>query len=192
MAKAKNPVNPVKEAESELLTAFMVMGMAQEEAKAAVAKTIEVFVEKGRREERKRLLPEKGISPEVCSVIDGLQVSMDVSSCGVNPSDDPNEAGYRYFGAVAEVMGASDSSRDDITLLVYDSSPNFSPSRPGDSVILNWLLSHCQANGMGRNETTYAMEGSILKRLQSMKGDTARDALLNAMPAKLRRKANGG
>lgn len=192
MAKSKKPANPVKEAESELLTAFIVMGMAKEEAKAAVAKTIEVFVEEGRRKERERLLPEEGISPEVCSMIEGLQVSMDVSSCGVNPDDDPNEAGYRYFGAVAEVMGASDSSRDDITLLVYDSSPNFSPSRPGDSVILNWLLSHCHAMGMTRNTTAYEMESSMLKRLQSLKGDTARDALLNAMPAKLRRKANGG
>lgn len=54
-------------------------------------------------------------------LIEGMSVSMDVSTCEY-------DAGHRYFGTVTEVMDAPEDKHG-VTLLVQDAEPNFAPQQ---------------------------------------------------------------
>jgi len=70
------------------------------------------------------------MSPEMRSYIEGMSVSVDVST-------GDHDAGHRYFGTVTEVMDCK-GDKHGVTLLVQDAKPNFSQApqaEPSDEEI---------------------------------------------------------
>ena len=66
--------------------------------------------------------PDGRLSDELRNMIEGMSVSVDVST-------GDHDAGCRYFGTVTEVMDDI-SDRYGVTLLVQDAEPNFAPTPP--------------------------------------------------------------
>ena len=176
MARKSDPVENTLE---EITKAFMVTGLSREDAVAKAEEVRRVLDEAACRTERERLLNDSVLAEEVCDAIRGLSISVDVGWQG-NPNDLNKGAGYRIFGEVSEVMGRE---RDSLTLLVYDSEANFPISKPGDTLILDWLLSGIQPDAQGR----YALTVPMRKKLMQLKGQSARDAVIAALPVKIRR-----
>lgn len=171
--------DPVEGALEEITKAFMATGLSREDAAVKAEEVRRVLDEHACKAERGRLLNNNGLAEEVCDAIRGLSVSVDVGWQG-DPNYLSNGAGYRIFGEVSEVMGRE---RDSLTLLVYDSEANFPTSKPGDTLILNWLLSGIQPDAQG----SYALTEAMRKKLMKLKGQSACDAVIAALPVEIRR-----
>ena len=69
--------------------------------------------------------PDGRLSDELRNMIEGMSVSVDVST-------GDHDAGRRYFGTVTEVMDDI-SDKHGVTLLVQDAEPNFAPTPPAQA-----------------------------------------------------------
>jgi hypothetical protein len=89
----------------------------EEIARAAIAADRAQLAAKGQGEPVAWLDRDGRMTDELRSFIEGMSVSMDVST-------GDHDAGHRYFGIINEVMD-DDGDKNGVTLLVYEAHPNF-------------------------------------------------------------------
>ncbi|GCD63830.1 hypothetical protein NBRC3280_2927 [Acetobacter pasteurianus NBRC 3280] len=180
-----SPEMDLETARSEIMTAFLVLGMSEASATEALEKVIEIFKEEGRKEERERLLnPKEGDFPEaIQEFITGMTVSVDVS----RHAENDEECGLRYFGTLADFSGSNDGrDKHGLVVMVEKATPNFNFSHPGDSLILDWISKMFVASDEGSDgQKTFTPSIRFLRLIEKwrgLRGTTFRRALIPHMP----------